>query len=210
MDYSLKLNALLKGKGYYSVPTGSHDQVRLAEKKDKDLLKCAFALLLTWSQVPFIYYGDEIGIKHTFGINKDGGYIRTGARTPMLWDESKNKGFSTSDETYLPVNYEIESVEIQEKQENSLLNTVKALCKLRKKYSCLDSDGQLKVEEYGSDYIIYTRKDEESGIKVIMKTGKGEKRFEDIDGEILYSNNVKKDGTAFVMQNSAFALVKAV
>ena len=54
VNYALKLNGLLKGKGYYSVPTGSHDQVRLSEKKDEDLMKCVFAFILTWSHVPFI------------------------------------------------------------------------------------------------------------------------------------------------------------
>lgn len=93
INYSLKLNGLLKGKGYYSVPTGSHDQVRIAEGKDDDLIKCAFAFLLTWSHVPFIYYGDELGMTHNFNVNKDGGYIRSGARTPMLWKESKIMGF---------------------------------------------------------------------------------------------------------------------
>ena len=207
VEYSLKLNELLRGKGYYSVPTGSHDQVRLAEKKDEDLMKCVFAFLLTWSHVPFIYYGDELGIKHTFGINKDGGFIRTGARTPMLWDESKNKGFSVSDDIYLPTDKKTESVSEQEKRENSLLNTVKALCGLRKGYTCLDADGLLTIEEYSNDYIIYTRKDDKNAIKVIIKLGDDEKRFKIENGDILLANNIVFGEKEIVANSSAFAII---
>lgn len=207
VNYSLKLNGLLKGKGYYSVPTGSHDQVRLAEGKDDELIKCIFGFLLTWSHVPFIYYGDELGMTHNFNVNKDGGYIRTGARTPMLWNRSKNRGFSISDETYLPVNFDNESVAEQEKRENSLLNTVKALCKLRKEYSCLNAEGDLNVEEYGNDYVVYTRKNAESKIKVIVKIGNREMCFDNISGEILYSHNAINNKNGIVMQNSAFVII---
>ncbi|MBQ9480765.1 MAG: hypothetical protein IJU84_01210, partial [Clostridia bacterium] len=148
INYSLKLNEVLKGKGYYSVPSGSHDQVRLAERKGNDLMKCVFAFLLTYSQVPFIYYGDELGIKHNFSLNKDGGYIRTGARTPMLWNEGKNKGFSLSDEPYLPADTETDSVEKQQRDENSLLNAVKKLISIRKEYECLSADGDLEIIKF--------------------------------------------------------------
>lgn len=40
---------------------------------------------------PFIYYGDEIGMRYVEGlVSKEGGYGRTGARSPMQWDSSKN------------------------------------------------------------------------------------------------------------------------
>ena len=208
IDYLLKLNEKLKGKGYYSVPTGSHDQVRISERKDKDLLKCVFAFLLTFPHVPFIYYGDELGIKHNFNVNKDGGYIRTGARTPMPWDESKNKGFSESDIIYLPIDNKTESVKAQENEKNSLLNTVKTLCRLRAEYSCLNADGEFSVEDYGNDYIVYSRKDGDNNIKVIIKTGKGEKSLNAV-GEILVKNNaVKFKNGTIILKNSAFVIIK--
>lgn len=40
---------------------------------------------------PFIYYGDEIGMRYVERlVSKEGGYGRTGARSPMQWDSSKN------------------------------------------------------------------------------------------------------------------------
>lgn len=55
--------------------------------------------------VPFIYYGDEIGMRYLDIPTKEGGYQRTGTRTPMQWDATKkNCGFSSAptEELYLP------------------------------------------------------------------------------------------------------------
>jgi len=41
--------------------------------------------------VPFIYYGDEIGLRMPHGLaSKEGGYQRTGTRTPMQWSAAGN------------------------------------------------------------------------------------------------------------------------
>ena len=70
-----------------------------------DELKIAYAMFLTLPGVPFIYYGDEIGMRYFELPTKEGGYTRTGTRTPMQWSEGNNKGFSTApaDKLYLPV-----------------------------------------------------------------------------------------------------------
>ena len=55
--------------------------------------------------VPFIYYGDEIGMRYLDVPTHEGGYHRTGSRTPMQWDAAQpNFGFSTADpeSLYLP------------------------------------------------------------------------------------------------------------
>ena len=86
----------------FTVPTGTHDEVRMPTRKSPDLIKCIFAFMLTLKQVPMIYYGDEIGIEHNYNVSRDGGGIRTGARTPMQWTEEKNKGFTIKNKPYLP------------------------------------------------------------------------------------------------------------
>lgn len=46
---------------------------------------------------PFIYYGDEIGMRYVEGLKSvEGGYNRTGSRSPMQWDDSTNAGFSSA------------------------------------------------------------------------------------------------------------------
>ena len=57
---------------------------RLSQEVKGDELKVAFAFLLSMPGAPFIYYGDEIGMKYVEGLTSvEGGYGRTGSRTPM-------------------------------------------------------------------------------------------------------------------------------
>ncbi|MBO7217114.1 MAG: glycosylase, partial [Clostridia bacterium] len=121
--------------GYISVVTGNHDLPRISIGRTPDELKTVFAFILALPNVPLIYYGDEIGMAYSNLKNKDGGYIRTGSRTPMQWSADKNAGFSTTDsETYLPIpeSYKTENVEAEEKNPDSLLNTVKKLVKIKR------------------------------------------------------------------------------
>ncbi|MCQ2385672.1 MAG: alpha-amylase family glycosyl hydrolase, partial [Clostridia bacterium] len=104
-DYLLENRRKVQKKGYISVVSGNHDLPRISMGRDEEELKCAFAFLLSLPTVPLLYYGDEIGMSFTPGLNKDGGYIRTGSRTPMQWTGDRNAGFSAGSEEslYLPV-----------------------------------------------------------------------------------------------------------
>ncbi len=42
--------------------------------------------------VPFLYYGDEIGMRYRALPGKEGGYVRTGSRTPMQWGANDASG----------------------------------------------------------------------------------------------------------------------
>ena len=100
----------------FTGPTGTHDEIRMPTSKSPDMLKTVFAFLLTIKQIPMILYGDEIGMEHNFSISKDGGGVRTGARTPMQGTEEKGRGFSKRKKTYLPISDKPKiSVEAQEK-----------------------------------------------------------------------------------------------
>lgn len=55
--------------------------------------------------VPFIFYGDEIGLKHNPDAKPvEGSFGRSGCRIPMLWDGTENTGFSTApiEKLYIP------------------------------------------------------------------------------------------------------------
>ena len=83
-------------KGLICIPSGNHDMDRLARRLQGDELKIAFAFLLSMPGAPFIYYGDEIGMRYVEGLKSvEGGYNRTGSRSPMQWDDSENAGFTT-------------------------------------------------------------------------------------------------------------------
>jgi len=135
-------------KGFISIPSGNHDLPRLNFERTRRDLEVVFAFLLTWPGVPFIYYGDEIGMRFIPGMpSREGGYTRTGARTPMQWNDEKNAGFSRADagHLYLPVDPRRTrpSAGDQETRPDSLLNHVRRLIELRKGSPALSAKGKM-------------------------------------------------------------------
>jgi len=133
-----------RDKGYISMITCNHDTTRPRFNMNETELKLAYAFLFTMPGVPFLYYGDEIGMRYLPLPTKEGGYVRTGTRTPMQWSKGKNLGFSQGcpDSLYLPVDSapDAPTVEEQEKDPASLLNTVRAILRLRHQEEELQSD----------------------------------------------------------------------
>ena len=92
---------------------------------------------LTMPGVPFLYYGNEIGMRQLDGLPQvEGAYKpRAGARTPMQWTGGKNLGFSTAEpaKLYLPVDpaADAPNVAAQENDPDSLLNRVRRLIPLK-------------------------------------------------------------------------------
>ena len=134
------------------MPSGNHDFTRLStgSRTSSDQLKVAMTFFLTMPGVPFFFYGDEIGLTHQFNVKPvEGAGPRTGTRTPMLWDSSRNAGFSTADEDklYIPQNPDPQrrTVESEEADPNSLLNYVKALVSLRASNPALGNDGEWRL-----------------------------------------------------------------
>lgn len=111
-DYLPKYNAT-KDNGYISFMTCNHDTIRPRYTLTEQELKLAYAFLFTMPGVPFLYYGDEIGLNYVPNLlSKEGGYTRTGSRTPMQWNEGVNAGFSEAEpeKLYLPIQCGIEDV----------------------------------------------------------------------------------------------------
>ncbi|MDD3722740.1 MAG: alpha-glucosidase [Lutibacter sp.] len=142
---------------------GSHDMPRLINrlaKNNPERAESLAALTLTAKGIPFIYYGEEIGMENIEADSmeeikdiqgrthynlaiKKGEYIeealrignehnRDKSRSPMQWDNTQFAGFSE----VLPwikvhENYTHLNVLSSEKQENSLLNNYKKLITLR-------------------------------------------------------------------------------
>jgi maltose alpha-D-glucosyltransferase/alpha-amylase len=111
-------------------------------------------LIFTLPGVPFLYYGDEIGMRYLSHLpTKEGGYTRTGSRTPMQWKSGGGAGFSSApgEKFYLPVDSDpaAPSVEGQEKDPSSLLNTVKSLLRLRHSEEDLHARPNLEILHAG-------------------------------------------------------------
>ena len=140
-DYRNRVNDAKNADGYLAFISGNHDTPRIASYLDDEKLRLFYLFLLTTPGTPFIYYGDEIAMKHANLSSKDGGYQRTGDRTPMQWNKSKNAGFSTCDTLYLPTCLEnTNNVEDFINDENSIYHYIKNLIAFRKNSASLKSD----------------------------------------------------------------------
>lgn len=147
LDEFEPLLAATRGKGLIAIPSGNHDTVpRLGNGRDAREVSVALAFLLTMPGVPFIYYGDELGMRARDGLpSMEGGYGRTGCRTPMQWDTSANAGFSTAPAArlYLPVDPAPDrpNVAAALADPHSTLRTARALIALRKAHPALQASG---------------------------------------------------------------------
>ena len=135
----MKQLKLTQGRMYVCVPIGNHDLSRIRNYgRSFEDLEVIFAFLLTMPGIPFIYYGDEIGMRQVNVLRKkEGAYGgRAGDRTPMQWTSGKNAGFSaaSTEKLYFPVDSakDAPNVADEEKEQNSLLNRVRKLIQLRK------------------------------------------------------------------------------
>jgi maltose alpha-D-glucosyltransferase/alpha-amylase len=142
------------GKGLMCIPSGNHDMDRLARRLHGNELKLAFAFLLSMPGAPFIYYGDEIGMHYLEHlVSVEGGYNRTGSRSPMQWSSGRNRGFSTADSNQLYLRTDdsddAPDAENQEADPDSLLNEVRALTALRKAHPALQNEAGIEFLTVG-------------------------------------------------------------
>jgi glycosidase len=209
-EFTEQLNKI-KGKGYMSVPTGTHDLSRVAWERDEDDLKVIQAFIMTMPGIPLVYYGDEIGMRYIEGMRSvEGAYKRTGSRTPMQWNNNKNHGFSAADKTYIASDSTpgAPNVEDEEKDENSLLNNMKRLIKIRKEHPALQEDGEFKVIS-GSYPAVYERSLNGECIRVIINPSKFEYKLTGIDAEEIYiKKNVETDLKDAVVGGCGFMVYK--
>lgn len=189
-----------KADGYISIPTGNHDIPRLSLLRDTEELKAAMVFLLTMPGVPLVYYGDEIGMRYVEGLSsKEGGFNRTGSRTPMQWESGKNYGFSTSDTPYLPTDPSADAptVAAQKNDPNSLLSLTKTLIALRKAHPALMADSAFDVVH--TDYpFVYKRTAADETVVVAVNPSDATQTVEiPTPGEVLLQSGVTvENGTA--------------
>ena len=176
LDSYLPLYQATRGKGFIVIPSGNHDTTpRLGNGRTPRDLELAFLFLLTMPGVPFIYYGDEIGLRSPQSLkSKEGGYGRTGARTPMQWDTTPNAGFSSAptDRLYLPVEaaQDRPNVATQRTEFDSILNRVRQLIALRQAHPALCASGSFEpiYAEAGKLPFVYKRQAEDERLVVVV------------------------------------------
>ena len=154
--------AITENKGLICIPSGNHDLKRISLKLDTEHIKLAYAFLMSMPGIPYIYYGDEIGMKYLDGIpSVEGGYQRTGSRSPMQWNSMPNSGFSTAapDKLYIDIDPSEDRPTVQNQlaDENSLLNELKKLINIRKSHEVLQESADIELISIQSYPLIYKR-----------------------------------------------------
>lgn len=136
----------------YSPFLSNHDQNRVFSQFGSDInkMKQAAAIYLTLPGVPFIYYGEEIGMTGT-GAHPN-------IRRPMQWTGENYAGFSSvSPWNDVGSNYQTHNVEDMEQDSNSLLEFYKKLVRIRNYYNALPKGYYLDLSSSNSGILSYAR-----------------------------------------------------
>ncbi|XP_057252942.1 neutral and basic amino acid transport protein rBAT [Pezoporus wallicus] len=107
---------------------GSPNAPRLSSRIGKEYVNVMNMLLLTLPGTPVTYYGEEIGMENIASES-----VTFPEKSPMQWDGKVNAGFTEGNSSWLPVNpnYQSVNVEIQMTWSNSTLNLYRELTSLR-------------------------------------------------------------------------------
>lgn len=147
----------------------NHDQTRtLTELKgDIELNKLAVSLLLTLPGLPFVYYGEELGMTGA----KESGDIRL--RTPMHWSRTAAAGFTraTPWEPLQPDSFTA-NVEVLDNDPASLLNLHRRLIHLRTANAALGR-GEFVPLASTTNTMAYLRKTADRTVMVFANLGAG-------------------------------------
>jgi alpha-glucosidase len=145
--------------------------------------RVAAALLLTLRGTPFLYYGEEIGLRQ--GRLSRGQILdppgrrywpfyrgRDGARMPMQWDGSANAGFSDgqSVQPWLPVNPDYRQVNVaaQRTDPGSLFSFYRRLIWLRKHTPALHHGDYQPLLARPTDALAFLRQAEAQTVLVLL------------------------------------------
>jgi maltose alpha-D-glucosyltransferase/alpha-amylase len=118
------------------------------------------SLLLSMPGTPCLYYGDEIGMGDNIFLGD-----RNGVRTPMQWSPDRNAGFSRADwaRLYFPVimdpvyGYMGVNVEAQSRTPTSLLNWMKRMIAVRKRYKAFGRGSIRFLHPENMKVLVYLR-----------------------------------------------------
>jgi alpha-glucosidase len=197
---------------------GNHDRTRSISRLDNDFRKAKLLAMLhlTVRGVPCLYYGEEIGMTNLrlpfasaldpiprkfkfiprFIFNFLGLTInRDEVRTPMQWDETRNAGFSPAQNTWLPVheNYKNVNVKKENAEDDSLLNAIRALNKIRANEKPLREGSLELLDDLPGDVLGYARKIENEKVLVLLNFDGQNKEFEIEPAKCIFSLSGKEE-----------------
>ena len=218
--------------GYPTLFFGSHDMPRLMNRLaggNPARAKALAALMLTARGVPFIYYGEEIGMQNIEAtsleemadIQGKTHYLlalkagktpeealvegnknnRDKSRSPMQWDRTSNAGFSTG-KPWIKVNGDFLKVNVHESMisDSSILNTYKALLSIRNREKALQY-GTHETLELSHGRIWFTRSYMGEKITVIVNFGDEIKTDLPTGSSVLWGTPLMKTNDFLIYRN---------
>jgi oligo-1,6-glucosidase len=208
-----KWNDAFADKGWGSIYLGNHDQPRMVSRWGNDSpeyreasSKMLLTFLLTMRSTPYIYMGDEIGMKNIRftdiedyrdidtlknyhrikNTNGDVDYFMEGqkatardnARTPFQWNNEAQAGF-TNGQPWINVNSDAPFINVakQEIDEDSVLNYFRHLVQLRKQNLILVYGDYKLLDKDNEQVYTFIRKDEIEEILVLLNFAGAEAEF---------------------------------
>lgn len=144
----------------------NHDMDRVfgVLSSNTEKMKLAASIYLTLPGIPFLYYGEEIGM---IGAGDD-----PSKRRPMQWADKTNAGFSTVTPWSTPgSNYHTNNVEEMGADPNSLLSHYRKLIGIRNMYESLRRGQTLMLEDNEDLVFSFARLLNHEGILVLANAG---------------------------------------
>lgn len=176
-EYEPRLREAERAHGYFNLITCNHDTARVAPRLSPREIKLAYATMLLMPGVPFIYYGDEIGMRYRDLPTHEGAYTRTGSRTPMQWDASVNAGFSSASANalYLPVDGAKDAPTVADQMDDgdSLWHTVHAALQTRHATPAFHPDAAFETLFAADDKRSFVFKRSAEGVSAIVAVNPG-------------------------------------
>ena len=211
---------------------GSHDMPRMIDRLadgNPEKAVALAALILTAKGVPFIYYGEEIGMHnivaenieemvdiqgktyYQLALNKgknsqeallEGNkHNRDKSRSPMQWNSNAFAGFSTG-KSWIEINSDYKEINIENlsHKKNSILKNYKKLIHLRNNEKALQYGLYYKLE-YIDNQISFTRIFEKDKITVIVNFGLEKKVSLPKRAKILMGNSNLKPNNFIIYKS---------
>ena len=186
--------ALCPPEGWPTWTLSNHDVPRHASRYDDPesgdaRARLAALLLLTLRGTPFLYYGEEIGMRNVpipvaamqdpLARTLHPNLCRDGERTPMCWDTSAAAGFSRAVATWLPTGPQPPgtNVESQRDAPGSLLWLYKDMLALRRAHAALHRGTQQMLAAPAS-VLAFERRRGDSVARVALNFGSAPERVE--------------------------------
>ncbi|XP_078001210.1 amino acid transporter heavy chain SLC3A1-like [Glandiceps talaboti] len=204
--------------GWYSWVLGDMHNERVASRYGHKYIQALNALIFTLPGVPITYYGEEIGMESSDLENGGVGVYdpaqpqgnntipvnRIGQITPMQWNAEDNAGFSNSSDTWLPINpnHQTINVEAQKDDPTSVMAMYKEMVMLRespsllagKLHSILATDAiyafRRQYPEWPGYFVAINLSDED-----VKENYREEDSALPAKGKVVFSSHGNRDGT---------------